>query len=89
MELTTSEVEKLEAIEVISSDWYDKPREERGLVTKEKARPARWPKRFTPEQNARLNKVEIIEEEEEASTTEQPNFGLGLQKKRITISNSS
>ena len=87
MKLATSEGEKLEATEVIASNWYKKPREKRGHVTKENAKPARRLKIFTPEQNAQLNKVEIIGEK--ASAAEQPNFGLGLQNKRITRSNNS
>ena len=40
-------------------------------MTKEKAKPLRRSKRFTPEQNTWLDKLEIIEEEEGASETEQ------------------
>ena len=55
-------------------------------VAKEKAKPLRRSKTFTPEQNARLDKLESIEEEEEV---EQPSFDMGLKKMRITRSNSS
>ena len=79
----------MESTEVIKSDWYDQPREKSVCVTKEKARPLRRWKRLTPEQNARLNKLGIIEEEEEASIVEQPSFGLGLKKRMMTRSNSS
>ena len=58
-------------------------------MTKEKAKPLRRLKRFTPEQNERLNKLEIIEEETEIETTEQPSFGLGLKKRRIARSSNS
>ena len=58
-------------------------------MTKEKEKPLRRSKRFTPEQNEQLDKLEIIEEEEELAPEEQPSFGLGLKKKRITRSNSS
>ena len=37
MELATPEGEKLEATEVIASDWYDKSQEKEGCVTKGKA----------------------------------------------------
>ena len=59
------------------------------MCDKRKGKPVKRSKRFTPEQNAQLDKVEIIEEEEGASATEQPHFGLGLQEKRITRSVSS
>ena len=59
-------------------------------VTEEKTKPLRRSKRFTPEQNARLDKLEIIEEEEEGvAPIEQPNFGLGLKKRMITRANNS
>ena len=59
-------------------------------MTKEKTKPLRRSKIFTPEQNARLNKLEIIKDEEEATKEEQPNFGLGLKKRTMdTRSNSN
>jgi hypothetical protein len=75
--VATSEGEKLKAVRAIRSDWYDQPQEKRVRVTKEEAKPLRRSKRFTPEQNERLDKLEIIEEEaEEIEPKEQQNFGL-------------
>ena len=58
-------------------------------MTKEKETSLRRSKQFTPEQNEHLNKLGIIEEEEEVEPTEQPSFGLGLKKRRTTRSSSS
>ena len=49
MELVTLKGEKLEAIKVIASDWYDQPREKRRRMTNGKENPLRRSKRFTPE----------------------------------------
>ena len=89
--MATSEGEKLEATKEIAGDWYDQPWEKRSHVMKEKKKPLRRSKIFTPaEQNARLDKLEIIEDEEETAKEEQPNFGLGLKKRtRNTRSNSN
>ena len=73
-ELATSEGEKLETTEVMASDWCDQPQEKRRSVTKKKSKLLWRSKRFAPEQNVWLDKLEIIEEEEEASATEQPSF---------------
>ena len=43
-------------------------------MTKDKTKPLRRSKRLTPEKNARLEKLDIIEEEEEE--LEQLSFGL-------------
>ena len=91
--MATSEGEKLEATEEIVSHWYDQQRGKRRCTTKEKAYPLRRSKRFTPEQNARLDKLEIVEaiqDKEEAAKGEQSNFGLRLKKQtRNTGSNSN
>ena len=65
--LATAEGERLETIEVIKHDWHDQPREKRTRVTKDKAKPLRRSKQFTPEKNERLNKLEVIEEEDEVA----------------------
>ena len=90
MELATSEGEMLETMEVLATDWYEQPREKRFRVMKKKTTQWRISRRFTQEQNAQLDKLEIIKEEEETTAVlEQPSFRLGLKKKRIMRSNSS
>ena len=91
--MATSEGEKLEATEEIVGDWYDQQRGKRRRATKEKAYLLRRSKRFTLEQNTRLDKLEIVEaiqDKEEAAKGEQSNFGLRLKKQtRNTGSNSN
>ena len=80
----------LETMEVLATDWYEQPREKRFRVMKKKTTQWRISRRFTQEQNAQLDKLEIIKEEEETTAVlEQPSFRLGLKKKRIMRSNSS
>ena len=68
--LATPEGEKLEATEGIASDWYEQQREKRKQVTKQKTKPLKRSRIFTPEQNERLDKLEIMEDDEETTTEE-------------------
>ena len=55
--MVTSEGEKWQATEETTNEWYDQPREKRRHATTEKAKPLRRSRRFTKEQNARLDKL--------------------------------
>ena len=90
--LATSEGEESSIETDVPNIWYDQPREKRRKVSTGNTKPPRRSRRFTKEQNERLDVVDEAAQEVEHEQVskqfmeEKTNFGLGLTPKRVTRS---
>ena len=87
-QLATSEGEESNLAPKDPSTWYAQPREKRRCVTEEKTKPTRRSKRFTKEQNTRMDAVDTMAKEvedvreQESFIVEGTNFELGMTPHR-------